>query len=60
MANLTFWTLYKNHNLCDLFIIKKNPTSLNNQYLSVFYSIRYKLDHTGQNLDMKNCILSVY
>lgn len=60
MASLSSWILHHNHNLCDLFSIKKNPNSLNNEHLSLFY-ITYNLDHTGQNTDMQNCIiLSVY
>lgn len=61
MASLSSWTLHNNHNLCDLFSIKKNPNSLNNQHLSVFYSITYNPDQDEQKLDMQNCIiLSVY
>ena len=52
MASLTSWTPHNNHNLCDLFSIKKNPNSLNNQNLSIFYGTTYNLDHTGQNLDV--------
>lgn len=57
MANLSSWTLHSNHNLCDLFSIKKNPNSLNNQHLSVFYSIIYNPDHSEQKLDMRKCII---
>lgn len=53
MASLSSWTLHNNHNLCDLFSIKKIPSSLNIQHLSVFYSIAYNPDHSEQKLDIQ-------